>query len=86
MRIVIEGQMTMRHARLPVASARSPQLSDAEVAERLALYNGDGSFERDLQSLWMRGSDVILRASEAFYHRGAGGIFSGMGARATRAW
>ena len=38
------------------------QLTDGQVTNRLTAYNGDGSLDRDLATLWADGSDIILAA------------------------
>ncbi|WP_197277322.1 methyl-accepting chemotaxis protein [Sphingomonas profundi] len=72
----------MQHVSLSPATAPTPAplLAEAEVALRLALYNGDGRFERDLRALWSRASGVIMAASEDFYTGGAAGILAEIGA------
>jgi methyl-accepting chemotaxis protein len=71
----------MRHVSLSSQSAAvppAPELAPEEVSRRLALYNGDGSFGRDLADLWSRYSDVILSASRAFAEAGSGGVFDSL--------
>ncbi|MET0270831.1 MAG: chemotaxis protein, partial [Sphingomonas sp.] len=51
-------------------------LSEDEIAERLLQYRGDGSFERELQTLWGQASDVIMAASRDFYMGDASGLFA----------
>ena len=36
------------------------RLSDEQVANRLAAYNGDGGLERDLKALWTDASDLLV--------------------------
>jgi methyl-accepting chemotaxis protein len=64
----------------PVSSAPEPTqlLSQADVTHRLALYNGDGAFERDLRALWDQHAETIMSTSRAFYTEGAGGMFVSM--------
>ena len=36
------------------------RLTDEQVANRLAAYNGDGGLERDLKALWNDASDILV--------------------------
>jgi methyl-accepting chemotaxis protein len=45
--------------------SRLQKMTEVQVSDRLAAYNKDGSFERDLQSLWAEAGDLlqdVLRA------------------------
>jgi methyl-accepting chemotaxis protein len=48
------------------AAARVPMATD-EVAQRLAIYNGGGLFERERAFVWEQAGEVILRATLDFW-------------------
>jgi methyl-accepting chemotaxis protein len=48
------------------AAARVPMAAD-EVAQRLAIYNGGGLFERERAFVWEQAGEVILRATLDFW-------------------
>ena len=48
------------------AAARVPLPAD-EVSQRLAVYNGNGSLQRDLAFAWEQAGEIILRASLDFW-------------------
>jgi len=48
------------------AAARVPLPAD-EVSQRLSIYNGDGTLQRDLAFAWDKAGEVILRASLDFW-------------------
>jgi methyl-accepting chemotaxis protein len=48
------------------AAARVPMPAE-EVSQRLAIYNGDGSLQRDLSYAWEKAGEVILQATLDFW-------------------
>ena len=42
------------------------RLTDKQVAERLAAYNKDGAFEKELRDVWAEAGDVLLEAVRAY--------------------
>ena len=50
------------------AAARVPMPTD-EVSQRLAIYNGDGAFQRELAFAWETAGEVILSATLDFWAR-----------------
>jgi methyl-accepting chemotaxis protein len=59
--------MTDEHYLIPLpAEARMP-FPDAEIAQRVAIYNGDGELERDIAFVWERAGEVILSAVRDFW-------------------
>ncbi|TVV75065.1 methyl-accepting chemotaxis protein [Sphingomonas solaris] len=65
----------MLHAPISRSDAGVSLLGEEDIATRVALYRGDGSFERDLQALWARAADVIMSVSREFYEGDASGLF-----------
>lgn len=48
-------------------TAANTYLRNAEIAERIALYNGDGTLRQQLDLIWSRASELILAAAEEFW-------------------
>src|SRR6187402_608722 len=48
------------------AAARVPMPTE-EIAQRLAIYNGDGAFARELAFVWEHAGEVILKATLDFW-------------------
>jgi len=49
----------MNDGNSPISIATSVTLSDRSIEKRLTTYNGDGTFERDLNALWDRASRIM---------------------------
>ena len=48
-------------------AAANNYLRDAEIAERIAAYNGDGILGKQLELIWDRASELILATVEEYW-------------------
>ncbi|MEA1014406.1 methyl-accepting chemotaxis protein [Sphingosinicella sp. LY1275] len=55
--------------------SRLQKLTEQQVANRLAIYNADGAFERDLRALWEEAGDILDAAIRAVQDEAAADHF-----------
>ena len=60
----------MIHSSLSAAPDDIPSLPDAEIAARIAAYDGDGALSRDLQAFWIRAGATVERGFTPIWRSG----------------